>query len=267
MFSIRLLSIASLGLASACSAKEEPAGTWAISSPVIEQGGAVPVEHTCEGRAFPMPAMGNPQLDWTEGPEGTQSYAIVVKHLAISENTAPTDPTYPRGFMWAIWDIPASVLSLPSNLPRDQFPEQVPGAQQWANFNQFGFFAPCPNFMDFEAKAADPSLRVTDEYGFALYAVSTPKLSLPPRPSDVTNYTMTLVMHLDANNLGMVQLNATSDALPISFTPPDVAALQYPAGVTTTTAMYPMPTATAMPTASTPVPTTPDVAGAGTVTP
>jgi phosphatidylethanolamine-binding protein (PEBP) family uncharacterized protein len=214
----------------------------------------VPAENSCEGRPFPVPLMGNPQFDWTEGPEGTQSYALVAKHLAISESTPPTDPLYARGFMWAIWDIPASVRSLPGNLSGAQFPTEIPGAQQWASFNQFGYFAPCPNFMvDPAAAAADPSLRTLDRYGFALYAVSTPNIALPPRPEDVTNYTMTLAMHLDANNLGMVQLNATSDAVPTSFAPPDPATLVFPPGITTAPAMFPtMMPAAAPPPAATP---------------
>lgn len=240
-----------LGILSGCSPAEETAETWSISSPVVAEGSAIPVDHTCEGRPFPVPLLGNPELTWTEGPAGTQSYALVLKHLAISEATPPSDPAYARGFMWAIWDIPASVRSLPANMSRAQFPTEVPGAQQWSNRNQFGFFAPCPNAMlDPAAAAADPSLRVTDRYGFALYAIGTPNVALPPRPSDVANYTMTLTMHLDANNLGMVQLTGTSNAVPSEFVPPETS-LQYPAAVTEAPAMYPTMAPTAAPPAST----------------
>jgi phosphatidylethanolamine-binding protein (PEBP) family uncharacterized protein len=244
-----------LGVATGCAAaEEEKASAMSVSSPVIQEGGMVPPEHTCEGRAFPVPAMGNPELTWTAGPKGTLSYAIVVKHLAISENTPQTDPAFARGFMWAIWDIPATVTTLPANLGSAQMPPAVPGAQQWASFNQFGFFAPCPNFMNFEAKAMGTEMRVVDDYGFVVYAMPTATIALPPRPSDVTNYTMTLALFFDANAIGSAQLNAKSDALPISFTPPDTAALVFPAGVTTTTNMFPpMPSATA-PAASTAAP-------------
>jgi phosphatidylethanolamine-binding protein (PEBP) family uncharacterized protein len=208
-----------------------------------------------------MPLNGNPQFDWTEGPAGTQSYALVSKHLAISESTPPTDPGYARGFMWAIWDIPATVKSLPGNISRAQFPTEIQGAQQWASFDQFGYFAPCPNFgVTPEEVEADPTLRKLDRYGFTLYAVSTPNIPLPARPDDVTNYVMTLAMWLDQNALGQVQLNAVSDALPISFMPPNVASLVYPPGVATAPAMFPemaMPPPAADPAAADPAAATP----------
>lgn len=242
-----------LGVTGGCAAaEEEKASAMSVSSPVIQEGGMVPPEHTCEGRAFPVPAMGNPALTWTAGPKGTLSYAIVVKHLAISENTPRTDPLFARGFMWAIWDIPATVTTLPANLGSDAMPAAVPGAQQWASFNQFGFFAPCPNFDTFEAIGMGTATRKVDDYGFVVYAMPTATIPLPPVPSDVTNYTMTLALYFEENSIGSGQLNAKSDATPTSFAPPPPP--MFPAGVTTTTNMFPpMPSATA-PAASTAAP-------------
>jgi phosphatidylethanolamine-binding protein (PEBP) family uncharacterized protein len=232
-----------LGFTAACSSsddKDENGQTaFSISSPQFPDGGMIPREHTCEGRAFPVPGMGNPEFNWTDGPAGTQSYALVAKHLAISDKLPPTDRNYFRGFMWAIWDIPASVHQIPKNLAPAQFPTEIPGSQQWQSFNQFGFFAPCPGFV-LTPEQITAGMRQVDDYGFTLYAVSTPKVALPARPMDVGNYTMVLAMHLDANNLGKVQLNAKADGIPTGPPmPPDPATLIFPPGVTTGPDMYP----------------------------
>jgi len=228
-----LLLAASLG---ACSSSEEdPAGpstTWAITSPAITAGADIPKEYTCDGRDFPV-ALSTPQQNWTEGPAGTQSYAIVVKHLAIVEGLPATDPNYFKGFMWVIWDIPAGVHQLPANLARDQFPTQIQGAQQWSIRNQFGWFAPCPN-ADPAVVAADPAARVTEEYGFEVYALPTATVTLPAKEADVNNYAWTLTKYLDTVKLESTMLRATSDAMAAAApVPVDATTLQFPAGTTT----------------------------------
>jgi phosphatidylethanolamine-binding protein (PEBP) family uncharacterized protein len=199
--------------------------SWKISSPVITDGGEIPLDYTCSSREFAV-AMNNPEFNWTEGPAGTRSYALVAKHLAIAEDD-PTRADYWKGFMWVIWDIPASMHQIPTNLGRDQFPAAIPGSQQWSIRNQFGFFAPCPNLNP----AADPATRVTDRYGFTLYALDTAKLPLPPKEADISNYTYTLTKMLDQVAIGKIQLNAVSSA--VSTAPPvpvDMKTLVFPAG-------------------------------------
>lgn len=228
-----LLLVALLG---ACSSSEEDpdslATTWTVTSPAITAGADIPKEYTCDGRAFPV-SLATPELNWTEGPAGTQSYAIVVKHLAIVEGLPPTDMNYFKGFMWTIWDIPASVHQLPANLARDQFPAQIPGAQQWSIRNQFGWFAPCPN-ADPAVVAADPTARVTEEYGFEVYALPTATVTLPAKEADVNNYAWTLTKYLDTVKLASTMLRATSDAMAAEApVPVDATTLQFPAGTTT----------------------------------
>jgi phosphatidylethanolamine-binding protein (PEBP) family uncharacterized protein len=226
-----LVGLTFIGTLTACSAADvPPEEAWAISSPVIMEGMAIPLENTCEGRPFPEGA--SPALTWNEGPPGTLSYAIVLKHLAIVEGLPKTDPNYFKGFMWAIWDIPANVHSLPANLSREAFPPAVPGAQQWSIRNQFGYFAPCPN-ADPATVAADPTSKVTEGYGFSLYALDTANLTLPAKQADVGNYTMTLTEYLDVSNIGTVMLRAVSNAVAgVAPVPVDMAALKYPAGTT-----------------------------------
>jgi phosphatidylethanolamine-binding protein (PEBP) family uncharacterized protein len=203
---------------------------WAITSPGIVSGGAIPLEYTCDGREFAV-AAASPRFDWGEGPAGTQSYALVAKHLAIVEGLPPTDPNYFKGFMWVIWDIPANIRSLPVNLSRAQLPPEVPGAQQWAIRHQFGWFAPCPN-GDPAPVLADPTTRKTEEYGFQVYALSTPTLDLPPKEADVANYAWTLTKKLDAVNIGTTMLRSVSDAVSgAAPVPVDASTLQYPVPV------------------------------------
>ncbi len=231
---VRACEITGLCLAAlsvACSSDDDAVATgWTLTSPAFKDSEKIPSDYTCDGRDFPV-ALTNPQLDWTEGPAGTQSYAIVAKHLAIVEELPPTDPNYFKGFMWAIWNIPASVRTLPVNLSRDEFPTQIPGAQQWSIRNQFGYFAPCPN-GDPAPVAADPAARLTDRYGFTLYALDTPAVTLPAKETDVANYTWTMTKYLDAVNIGTTTLNAVSDAVAgAAPVPVDMAALVYPVPV------------------------------------
>jgi phosphatidylethanolamine-binding protein (PEBP) family uncharacterized protein len=218
-----------LGLTCACSSEEtadpNANASWSISSPAFAAGAEIPKEYTCDGRAFAVGA--SPELAWTAGPAGTKSYALVVKHLAIVESVDPSSPDYAKGFMWAIWDIPASTLELPANLGRAALLPEVPGAQQWSVRNQFGYFAPCPNADPATAAAAV----VTDRYAFTLYALDTPNVALPLKEANVNNYTLTLTKHLDAVNIGTTELRAVSSAIagePI--VPVDPATIVFPAG-------------------------------------
>ena len=217
-----------LGGCSADDDKEQPSNSaFAATSPAFKAGSDIPKDYTCDGRAFPV-ALTNPELDWTNGPAGTKSYAIVVKHLAIVDGLDPSDPNYFKGFMWTVWDIPASVDRLPEGLSRDQFPPEIAGAQQWSIRNQFGYFAPCPN-GDPAPVAADPSTRVTNDYGFDVYALSTEKVALPAKEADVSNYTWTLTKTLDAVNIGKTRLLGKSDAVAgTAPVPVDATTLKYP---------------------------------------
>src|SRR5690606_18351946 len=163
--------------------------TWTISSPAFAADAEIPLEYTCSGREFALGV--NPPLAWTQGPAGTMGYAVVVKHRKIAEGD-PNSPDYFKGFMWVVWDIPANVHSIPADIGRDASPPAIPGAQQWAIRNQFGYFAPCPN----ADPAADPSTFVTDGYSFTVYALPTANVTLPMKEEGIDNYTLTLTKTL-----------------------------------------------------------------------
>lgn len=69
----------------------------------------------------------SPEMSWTPGPTGTQSYAVVLKDL--SNNM----------FHWAIWDIPATTTKLPAMLPK-MSPLTNPSGAKQVSFTGPGYF-------------------------------------------------------------------------------------------------------------------------------
>jgi Raf kinase inhibitor-like YbhB/YbcL family protein len=96
----------------------------------------------------------SPPLAWTPGPSGTQSYGLVL-----------TDQS---GFYyWAIWDIPATTMSLPQGIENAAMPA-VPAGSEQITPGQYmstlpGYTGPCPTGLE---------VPVT----FALYALSVATL-------------------------------------------------------------------------------------------
>jgi Raf kinase inhibitor-like YbhB/YbcL family protein len=71
----------------------------------------------------------SPELDWTPGPQGTLSYAVV---LFDQSNT------YAH---WVIWNIPASTNKLPASLPAGMSPAGITGAKQVSFFGNKDAYA------------------------------------------------------------------------------------------------------------------------------
>lgn len=77
-----------------------PAG-FVLESPAVANGGTLPVEYTGDGEAATLP------LQWSGAPAGTESYAVVMHHV---------DPEGRTKWYWVLYDIPATVQSLPRNV-------------------------------------------------------------------------------------------------------------------------------------------------------
>jgi Raf kinase inhibitor-like YbhB/YbcL family protein len=77
-------------------------GSAAITSFVLSSsavtGDTLPVDYTCDGEGV------SPPLAWSGAPAGTQSYAVIMHHV---------DPEGVIKWYWVLYDIPASVTSLP----------------------------------------------------------------------------------------------------------------------------------------------------------
>lgn len=71
--------------------------SFALSSPDMTAGGAMPVAFTCDGQSQ------SPSLSWTSGPTGTVGYAIAMHH-----SPGPGDTHW----YWVVYNIPATTTKV-----------------------------------------------------------------------------------------------------------------------------------------------------------
>lgn len=102
------------------------AGTLALRSTTVPTNGAFPEANTCSG------ADTSPDLEWTPGPSQTESYAVTLTDSATGKT------------LWVVWDIPASVTSLPAGLDASPALASPAGAKQVSS-NGNGYAGPCPS--------------------------------------------------------------------------------------------------------------------------
>lgn len=74
---------------------------FSITSTDVADGGRLPVEYTCDGDGSTLP------LAWSSAPAETQSYAVIMHHVAAPEEIH---------WYWVLYNIPADVTSLPKNV-------------------------------------------------------------------------------------------------------------------------------------------------------
>ena len=127
---------------------------FALTSPSIENGRALPMKHARDGENL------SPQLDWADPPKATQSFILMME-----------DPDAPKpGFKhWAIYDIPRDRRHLAPGRSSAAHTEDLPHA-----FNDFGnlhYDGPQP-----------PQGEPAHTYRIRLAALSIPKLDVDPRP-------------------------------------------------------------------------------------
>ena len=99
-----------------------------LASTAFVEGGRIPDEYTCKGHNI------SPPLSWTDAPDGTRSFALIVE-----------DPDTPLGTMthWVVFNIPAGVRSLPKGIPRDgHLPDGT--VQGRSGMRRTGYMGPCP---------------------------------------------------------------------------------------------------------------------------
>lgn len=128
----------------------------ALSSGAFPNGGFIPLRHayTDVGGQNRSPA-----LSWTGAPSGTRSFALVCIDIDAEDFVH-----------WVVYDIPASVTSLPEGIPIGAELTSPVRLKQGLNEgdNRAGYFGPAP-------PAQDPAHR----YKFILYALSVDTLGLP----------------------------------------------------------------------------------------
>ena len=174
------------GMAGSAGSAGNP-GTFTLTSPAFESlEGCGPGDDAEACDIFPVDNTSfgedvSPELNWTNPPAGTQSYAIVFQDLS-------------NGFAhWVMWNIPGDLTSLPAELPTGAMPSMPEGARQAS-------FRPDEAFTGSGACG--------NVYEFVLYALSDETIS-PPQAADQTAVRM-FVRDLDSI-LGEASMRARSD--------------------------------------------------------
>ena len=125
-------------------------GAMSLTSPDQPDGAAFGTMFTCAANNGAFGSGINPELDWTNVPAGTMSFAITFIDTKLGANNA-------MGQHWAIWDIPASARELPKGTT--MLTGDLAGAMQTNKY-----LAPCPSG--------------NDTYEYTLYALSTATLNV-----------------------------------------------------------------------------------------
>ena len=136
-----------------------------VTSAAFADGAFIPKEHSCDGAGQSIP------LAWTNAPDGTQSYAVVMRDLSL-----PGENNY----HWVIWDIPAATTSLPQGIaPQATRPPTPAGSEQtaWSFGAQVGYGNVCPP----AGTTHDYQLSV---YSFSAAALPQAAVSMSPNEVD-----------------------------------------------------------------------------------
>src|SRR5450432_2515970 len=152
------------------------AGGFALTSPVLTEGGMFPAANTCAG------VDQSPELDWTPGPATAQSYALVLTDMAINL------------VHWVVWDIPVATRSLPAMLATAAALTMPAGAHQ-VSASGTGYMGPCPS-------------GAVHTYVFDLHAVDAATLPAVPAKPTSAQLKALVLMH----SLGKASLSGQSNA-------------------------------------------------------
>jgi phosphatidylethanolamine-binding protein (PEBP) family uncharacterized protein len=128
-------------------------GSFALTSPAwtAMQGCAPDNKPACP--VFPKENIGtnigggnkSPALDWTAGPSGTQSYALVFRDLSFMMQGKPF-------VHWVMWNIPGTTRMLPAGLETTAMPSVPAGSSQRSfstSSNGFQGSGACGNVYEF----------------------------------------------------------------------------------------------------------------------
>lgn len=128
----------------------------ALSSPDFQDGGIIPDKFT---QADPMPV--SPRLEWTNVPEATQSFVLIMHDPDNALNGGTDDVLH-----WMMFNIPGTARSLAGGLPLDaQLPD---GTTQAKGIRNVGYMGP-----------GNAAINPYHHYTLELYALNA-KLTLGP---------------------------------------------------------------------------------------
>lgn len=169
-----------------------------LTSTELADGATIPTDATCES-TFASSQL--PPLAWTGAPSGTKSFAMAF----VDETLIGATPPSANGFHSAMWNIPATVTSLPQGLPAGSPPAGVAGLEavkQKKAPSGEAWLGPCPNYPN-------TTRTKTDTYQFRLYALNVETL-----PSNTSSMSIQQIYnYLEAlPPLGVAILTGTSNA-------------------------------------------------------
>lgn len=125
-----------------------------VESPAFANGEPIPNMYAAEGENI------SPPLQWSEGPEGTKTYVVVMEDPDV-----PQDPPF---IHWLLYNVPAGVTALNKAVPPLPQPPKPEGALQGENERgSMGYFGPKPPVGD-----------SAHHYHFQVFALDT-ELDLP----------------------------------------------------------------------------------------
>ena len=136
--------------------KAAPPPPLMMMSPDIKDVTELPVKYSCSN----APAGVSPQIEWTNTPPNTQSFALLLHDPEPHVKGSMYDITH-----WFIYNIPATAKELKGGIANGDLPD---GTKQLKNIRGFeGYFGPC----------APPG--PNHHYTYQLFALDT-KLNLAP---------------------------------------------------------------------------------------
>ena len=104
------------------------AADFQITTTVFKPESTIPSKYTCDGLDI------SPPLRWTDPPRGTKSLALIMDDL---------DATLGSWVHWVVYNIPATVSSLPAAVPSESklADGTLHGKNSWY---RIGYGGPCP---------------------------------------------------------------------------------------------------------------------------
>ena len=148
------------GIASAAAQQQAtppppPPSKFKLMSSAYAEGSMIPTQFSCAD-----PNAASPALSWTNPPNNTASFAVIMHDTDAAPMKGVMDVTH-----WIFWGIPASSTSVAAGIKPDSTPD---GIVQGVNIRKVnGYQPPCP-----------PPGATPHHYVFEIYALDA-KLDLP----------------------------------------------------------------------------------------
>jgi Raf kinase inhibitor-like YbhB/YbcL family protein len=155
-------------------------GRFKLAAPDLESKGRITAAHVFNGMGCTGQNI-SPALNWSNPPAGTKSFAVTAYD--------PDAPTGSGWWHWVMYNIPATVTSLPAGAGNGR--DAPRGSQQGrTDFGSKGYGGPCP-----------PAGDKPHHYHFTVFALKVDKIDVP---GDAT--AAYVGFNLNANKLGTARV-------------------------------------------------------------